>query len=102
MCNVLRFWLMGWTLRHPGEQHAGGLEQVGSDHDVTAFGDSPGPITALAFHAAIDEPIRFRHRSLGLFRLHPSRSSNRNFVDRILKMGLLPLPSFVNFATFDD
>ncbi len=43
-------------LRHPGEQHAGGLEQVGPDHAITAFGDSTGPIDLTRGMAARGQP----------------------------------------------
>ncbi len=29
---------------HPGEQHAGSLEEVGPEHSIAAFGDPPAPI----------------------------------------------------------
>ena len=29
---------------HPGEQHAGGLEQVGPEHSIAALGDPPAPV----------------------------------------------------------
>ena len=42
--------------RHPGEQHAGGLEQVGSDHGIAALGDPPRPIDLTGGMAARRQP----------------------------------------------
>ncbi len=31
-------------LRHAGEQHAGGLEEVAPEHSIAAFGDPTAPV----------------------------------------------------------
>ncbi len=31
-------------VRRAREQHAGGLEEVGPEHSIAAFGDPPGPV----------------------------------------------------------
>ncbi len=43
-------------LLHPGEQHAGGLKEVGSYHGIAAFGDPAGPIDLARSMAAWCQP----------------------------------------------
>jgi hypothetical protein len=43
-------------VRHAGHEHAGGLEEVGPDHGIAAFGDPAGPIDLARGMAAWRQP----------------------------------------------